>query len=76
MNSTINEDILYRDIETLPLSIEFKQMAVVNGFSNLSEVLSFRLSFLLRKESFTPEVQQEFILFLQEKKLIDMLKQY
>ncbi len=76
MNSTISEVILCQDIKTLPLSNEFKHMAVTNGFSNLNEILSFRLSFLLQKESFTPAVHQEFILFLHEKNLIDLLKQY
>lgn len=67
--------LLYSSIEALDLSGDFKKMALLNGFRNLDELLSFSLSSLRKKRGFTPAVQQELVLWLFEHKLVEVLKQ-
>lgn len=68
--------ILHQSFPSLPFSDNFKQMAQMYGFADLSELLSFSYSSLLNLSAFTPAMRQELMIFLEQHQLVQYLKEY
>ena len=67
-------DLLQKPIPDLPLSQEFKAMAITNGFKNFDAILSFPLTSLLKKPEFSYHIYQELVGSLKQKELLHLLK--
>ncbi len=74
MENNLKAHVLMEQINNLSLSSSFKEMAEVNGFESLEEVLSFTLSSLLNKPRFTVHIYHELYIFLEKEGYIRMLK--
>lgn len=71
---TGTDDLLQKPIPDLPLSQEFKAMAITNGFKDLDAILSFPLTSLLKKSEFSYHIYQEFVEYLRQKEFLHLLK--
>lgn len=74
MENNLGSSILTEQINSLPLSKGFKEMAEINGFESLDEVLSFNLASLMKKPHFTMHVYHELYNFLDKEGFIELLK--
>jgi len=74
MKNNLKSSILTEQINNLSLSNNFKEMAEVNGFENLDEVLAFTLASLMNKPHFSMHVYYELHKFLEKEGYLSLLK--
>jgi hypothetical protein len=70
------DSLLQKPLIDLPFSHAFKLMASANGCQNLEEILCLNLSTLLTQPGFSPDVQQELVVFLKSQGWLPRLKQF
>ena len=66
---------LTTSIKYLPLSKQFKTHAEKNDYNTLQDMLKYKAIDILNQEGFTHHLMQEYVQFLEEKKLTHLLKQ-
>ena len=74
MNNELKTPILFKPIQELPVSEDFKVMASENGFETLDEILSLHLSSLFSKEKFSLHVMAELYSLIEKEELVKLLK--
>lgn len=66
--------LLHQSIKELPLSEDFKNMADINGFKNMEEILSFPASLFLQREGVNYHLYKELADHLKNNNLLHLLK--
>lgn len=66
--------ILQQPLKELPLSEEFKNMAEINGFENMEEILSYPAASLLQRQGVNYHLYKELADYLKENKLLHLFK--
>jgi hypothetical protein len=74
MNNELKTPVLFKPIQELAVSEDFKVMASENGFETLDEILSLHLSSLLQKEKFSLHVMEELYKLIEREELVKLLK--
>lgn len=68
------KSIIQLSIKELPLSEEFKNMAEINGFENMEEILSFPAASLLQRQGVNYHLYKELADYLKENNLLHLFK--
>jgi len=74
MENNLKRPVLTEQIKNLPLSNECKEMAKVNGFETLEEIVSFTVASLMKRPKFSMHVYLELYKFLGEQGYGKVLK--
>jgi hypothetical protein len=69
------KNIIQQPISELPLSKEFKAMAAAGAYNTLQDMLHLPVSILLLEEGFTYHYYEELRNFLNQHKLLGLLKE-
>lgn len=69
-----NSFLLQQSIKELPLSEDFKNMADINGFENMEDILSFPASLFLQREGVNYHLYKELADYLKNNNLLHLLK--
>lgn len=65
---------LKKPLKELPLSEEFKNMAEINGFETIEEILSFPAASLLERQGVNYHLYKELADYLKENELLHLFK--
>lgn len=74
MEKHLKSSVLAEQINNLPVSENFKEMAKANGFETLEEMVSFSIASLFKRQGFSMHIYHELYKFLEKKGCIELLK--
>ena len=74
MENHSKSSVLTEQINDLPVSENFKEMAEANGFETLDEVISFSIASLFKRHRFSMHSYHELYKFLEKEGCIELLK--
>lgn len=74
MENHLKSSVLAEQINNLPVSENFKEMAEANGFETLNEMISFSIASLFKRHGFSMHVYHELYKFLEKEGCIELLK--
>ncbi len=74
MENYLKRSVLTEQINNLPVSKNFKEMAEANGFETLDEVISFSIASLFKRQGFSMHIYHELYKFLEKEGCIELLK--
>ncbi len=66
--------LIQQSIKELPLSEEFKNMAALNGFNNMEEIIAFPVTSFLQKQGVSYHMYKELADYLKENNILHLLK--